>query len=354
MPCTKQVRSLSATASGSPGRHPGLAGPAHVKIMASLDEAAFGLVGAEGRLGRISEIAAWLGRRGLMLADGLGASVGGPAGLDADGPRVKGRRFDEPTFVFDLAADKKHRYPDKGLDAFGPFDSEGFTPKRPCIVVVTPSSLKGTVETFISSFLNGVPGASVFAQGFVRKYRLTACDVTFEVFDSDLRDAQAYRSACLSALGKPGKPDLAFVITSKAQEDLTGDESPYLVAKATFMGHGVPVQDVQIETIGKADLAYPLNSIGLAVVTACSNSRVERHDLIGYTRASLHAGRARRRQRGDARAARFPPDGRWPRWYLPDSQPPPSGLQGSRPRPASIAAGTISHSTSRTSRLYCG
>ena len=163
-----------------------------------------------------------------------------------------------------MPADKKHRYPDKGLDVFGPFDSEGFTPKRPSIAVVTPSSLKGTVETFISSFLNGVPGGSVFAQGFVRKYRLTACDVTFEVFDSGLRDAQAYRSACLSALGKFRKVDLAFVITSKEQEDLTGDQSPYLVAKATFMGHGVPVQDVQIETIRKADLAYPLNSIALA------------------------------------------------------------------------------------------
>ena len=65
---------------------------------------------------------------------------------------MKSRRFDEPTFVFDLAGDKKHRCPDRGLDAFGPFDSEGFTPKRPSIAVVTPSSLKGTVETFISSF----------------------------------------------------------------------------------------------------------------------------------------------------------------------------------------------------------
>lgn len=241
-----------------------LVGPAHAKIMESLDEAAFGLAGAEGRLGRIREIAAWLARRRLVLASGLEASVGSPVGLDGTGPRVKSRRFDEPTFVFDLAGDKKHRYPDKGLDEFGPFDSEGFTPKRPSIAVVTPSSLKGTVETFISSFLNGVPGGSVFAQGFVRKYRLTACDVTFEAFDSDLRDAQAYRSACLAALGKARKVDLAFVITSKEQEELTGDESPYLVAKATFMGHGVPVQDVQIETIRKGNLAYPLNSIALA------------------------------------------------------------------------------------------
>ena len=58
-------------------------------------------------------------------------------------------------------------------------------------------------------------------------------------------------------------------------------------------------------------------------------------------------GRGRRRA-GSRRA------GRVSRWYLPDSQPPPSGLHGSSPTPASRAAGTISHSISRTSRLYCG
>jgi hypothetical protein len=241
-----------------------LVGPACAKIMDSLDQATFGLVGAEGRMARIVEIAGWLGRRGLVLANGLEASVGRPVGLDTTITGVRSRRFDEPTFVFDLAGDKKHRFPDNGLDEFGPFDSEGFTPKRPSIAVVTPKFLKGTVETFISSFLNGVPGGSVFTQGFVRKYRLTACDITFEAFDSDLRDAQAYHNACLSALGKAEKVDLAFVITSKEQEELTGDESPYLVAKSTFMGHGVPVQDVQIETIRKGSLAYPLNSIALA------------------------------------------------------------------------------------------
>ena len=52
--------------------------------------------------------------------------------------------------------------------------------------------------------------------------------------------------------------------------------------------------------------------------------------------------------------SRVAPVGRWSRRYLPDSQPPPSGLHGSSPSPASSAAGTISHSISRTSRLYCG
>jgi hypothetical protein len=212
-----------------------LAGPKSEVILERLAEEVFGLTGAEGRLAKTRELASWLGQHPLELAAGLAATVGGLAGDCGQGGGVKNRLFDEPTFVFDPAGDKTHRSADRGLDEFGPFDSESFTPKRPLIAVVTPSFLKGTVETFISSFLNGVPGGSVFTQGFVRKYRLTACDVTFEAFSSGTRDARAYRDACLAVLAKARKPDLAFVITSEDQEDLTGDDSPYLVAKSTFM-----------------------------------------------------------------------------------------------------------------------
>jgi hypothetical protein len=241
-----------------------LAGPKSDVILERLAKEVFGLTGAEGRLAKTRELASWLGQHPLELATGLAATVGGLAGDGGQDGGVKNRLFDEPTFVFDPAGDKTHRSADRGLDEFGPFDAESFTPKRPLIAVVTPSFLKGTVETFVSSFLSGVPGGGVFTQGFVRKYRLTACDITFEAFDSGTRDARAYRDACLAALSKPRKPDLAFVITSEDQEDLTGDASPYLVAKSTFMSQGVPVQDVQIETIRKGSLAYPLNSIALA------------------------------------------------------------------------------------------
>jgi hypothetical protein len=241
-----------------------LSGPKSEVILERLAEEVFGLTGSEGRLAKTRELASWLGQHPLELATGLTATVGGLVGDGRQGGGVKNRLFDEPTFVFDPAGDKTHRLADRGLDEFGPFDAESFTPKRPLIAVVTPSFLKGTVETFISSFLSGVPGGGVFTQGFVRKYRLTACDVTIEAFDSGTRDARAYRDAGLAALSKPRKPDLAFVITSEDQEDLTGDDSPYLVAKSTFMSQGVPVQDVQIETIRKGSLAYPLNSIALA------------------------------------------------------------------------------------------
>jgi Piwi domain len=242
-----------------------LAGPVAGGLLSRLEKAAFSVVGAEGRLAKTRELADWFGRSQLELAVGLAATVGAPVGTS--GPtrtKLKSLRLAEPAFVFNPGGDKTHKNATRGLAEYGPFDSESFTPKRPSIAVVTPAAFKGTAETFMQSFLNGVPRTDVFAKGFIRKYHLGACDVTFEAFDSGTGDVAAYKAACLAALGRPKKPDLAFVITSQEQEELSGDDSPYLVCKSTFMSQGVPVQDVQIETIRRGDLAYPLDSIALA------------------------------------------------------------------------------------------
>jgi hypothetical protein len=87
-------------------------------------------------------------------------------------------------------------------------------------------------------------------------------DVVIEAFDATGPcDVAAYRDACLAAARGKDKPHLAMVITSEAQQDLQGDDSPYLVAKSTLMGHGVPVHEMQYETIRHGDLAYPLDSM---------------------------------------------------------------------------------------------
>jgi len=112
-------------------------------------------------------------------------------------------------------------------------------------------------------FRRGVPDAKVYTQGFARKYRPADCDVMIEAFDAGPRDAAAYRDACLAAMQTVDKPHLAIVITSEEQEHLQGDDSPYLVAKATLMGQGVSVQEMQFETIRRGDLAYPLDSMAL-------------------------------------------------------------------------------------------
>jgi hypothetical protein len=241
-----------------------LAGTAAEGILNRLDKAAFGVTGAEGRLSKIRELADWFGRGRLNLASGLAATVGPPAG--AEGPKyipLKSRRIAEPTFEFAPGGGKTSKSAAYGLDEHGPYDSESFTPKNPVIAVVTPAVFKGSAEMFIRGFLDGVP-RSAFAKGFTRKYHLSTCEVTFEAFDSLPGDVAAYKDACLSALRKPRKPDLAFVITSVDQEALRGNESPYLVCKSVFMGQGVPVQNVQIETVRADGIAYALENIALA------------------------------------------------------------------------------------------
>jgi hypothetical protein len=263
------------------------AGPRSAAIASRLEEAAFTLSGAEGRLGHTMEIAKWLVGLGPMtVAPGVEIRLHMPLGSDDGRGRVPSRRLDSPVFVFDLGSEKTHRYPDKGLDEYGPFDSEVFTPKLPRIAVVTPREIKGLVEQFMGSFRNGVPGGSGFAQGFARKYRLTDCRIDITAFDGDACDAPAYRQACLAALA--GQPDLAVVITSERQEHLAGNASPYLVAKSTFMGQGIPVQEVQIETIRRDDTASVLNTMALACYAKLGGTpyvirvpgRVMAHELV--------------------------------------------------------------------------
>ncbi|SDJ00459.1 hypothetical protein SAMN05192558_104142 [Actinokineospora alba] len=234
------------------------------QIIKELELATFGLLGAFGRFEKTIEIANSLASRGpLEIAHGLSVTLEPPVGSSSTAKAATWSFSEAPTFKFDQAGDKTHRSADRGLDDYGPFDVEFFAKKKPRIAVVTPRAHKGIVEQFMTKFLHGVQGEKVYGQGFIRKYHLGGCDVRLQPFDGSPTDAGAYRQACQAAL-QAGEIDLAIVITSEAQVHLTGDDSPYLVAKSTFMGQGVPVQEIRIETARQAKLAYPLNSIALA------------------------------------------------------------------------------------------
>lgn len=239
----------------------------HARVLEMLEEARFGLLGADGRLNRITALARRLAESGpLKIANGVHVEVGLPAGSDTrdgGGGGLKSAKFHEPTFVFDPGGDKTSRSAQKGLSEFGPFDSQFFTPRRPRITVLTPRAFQGTVEIFMDRFRRGVPDSKAYAQGFARKYRLADCDVIVEPFDAGPRDAAAYRAACLAVAAADARPHLAIVITSEEQENLQGDDSPYLVAKAALMGQGIPVQELQVETIRRSDPAPTLDTIAL-------------------------------------------------------------------------------------------
>ncbi|MET9225827.1 Piwi domain-containing protein [Lentzea sp. NPDC003310] len=275
------------------------AGVDAVRINRELERATFDLLGAFGRFERTVDIASRLARRGaLEIAADLSATVEPLVG-SSNGRKPSFRRYDSPTLRFDQAGDRYNRSADRGLDDHGPFDSEFFQRKKPKIVVVAPRQYMSEVKNFMAKFLNGVEGAKVFQKGFLRKYRLAGHEVAMHPFDGQPTDASAYREACRSAL-KAGNVDLAIVITSEAQRHLAGDASPYFVSKSIFMGHGVPVQDVKVETVRLSKLAYPLNSIALAsyaklggipFLIATAGSEQVHELVIGIGSAEIRASR---------------------------------------------------------------
>ena len=232
----------------------------------ALDEVIAGFTNAERRIEDTARIAGrLLGLGRLDIADGMKAELGRPLQLrGGQVPHV--RKLSEPTFVFDQSGNKTHQYADHGLTQFGPLDSESFTPKTPHIAVVVPRQFQGRVETLMDRFHHGVRGSRAYSEGFVRKFRLTDCTFSFTVFEGDALDADAYREACRRALDSSEKKiDLAFVFISAAQTHLTGNNSPYLVSKSTFMSQAVPVQEFQVENItDDPGLAYSLSTMALA------------------------------------------------------------------------------------------
>jgi len=241
-----------------------LAGHQSRRVARQLEQQLFALTGAEGRMRYTYRFADWLVKLGpVTIADGVRAAVGYPMGGEGSEAVVPSRPLTEPTFVFDLSGNKTEQYPSKGLDRFGPYDGEGFTPKKPRIAVLAPRRFQGRVEELITSFRDGIPD-SAFAKGFLRKFHLTGCDITRVWFDGEVTDASAYRQACRDLLSAPERPHLAIVLVSDRQRHLAGNDSPYLVAKSMLMSEGIPVQVFQLEKMTRPDLAHLLSTMSVA------------------------------------------------------------------------------------------
>ena len=274
-------------------------------IIQKLAQQVFGLIGGLGRSSAISNQ--------LKLLNALGAipcSVGLAFTVSTDTIRIgtdflELMRVRHPTFVFDPAKEKVSNWHDKGLIEHGPFDSEAFQKKEPKLVVIVPEQYKGEVEQFISSFKNGVPN-SYFEKGFIRKYHLTNFG-KLDIMSSKIAVenlAESYRDACLLALEK-NSYDLAIVVIEERFHDLFGDNNPYLVAKSIFMSQGIPVQEVEIETVRGPGRPFVLNNIGLAcyaklggIPWTISSLHPVAHELvIGLGSANISAGRLTPAQR---------------------------------------------------------
>jgi hypothetical protein len=141
---------------------------------------------------------------------------------------------------------------DDAIEEKGPFDTESFPRKRIRMAVIFPRRYKGEVEVFVRQFRDGVVPKTQkkipFTQGFTRKYHLTGCEFDFYQTD-DNEDSKGFKNTSLEALRNPKGLDLAIVVIKEDFHNLHGEENPYLVAKSTFMSQGIPVQEIEIETI---------------------------------------------------------------------------------------------------------
>ena len=54
------------------------------------------------------------------------------------------------------------------------------------------------------------------------------------------------------------------MLVSEQQRHLTGNDSPYLVAKSMLMSEGIPVQVFRLEKMARPDLAHLLNTMSVA------------------------------------------------------------------------------------------
>ena len=187
---------------------------------------------------------------------------------------------DRPNFLFGAQGRETGRQPDYGVRRFGPYKHMFHSKNEPLIAVVCEASRRGRVEQFAESLRSGFseeawrevmrrrrgrPKANPFDGGLLDKFRLTR--VLYEYEQVNGTSAGEYRAAIERLLGRlPRTPDLALVQTRERFKRLRGNDNPYFISKAAFMGAGVPVQAVTEEKIEAEDgqLPYILNNVALA------------------------------------------------------------------------------------------
>jgi hypothetical protein len=204
--------------------------------------------------------AGWFAKQTYENNDGFTFAVKNDATLPASGMRL------EPTkLVFDYGPGASHCRPLGGLDAFGPFDSSRFDPKRPRLLAVFHQRNHGAATQFLAQLINGIPSSQYFKKGFRELFRLHEVDHVVKEIHSNL--PEDYEQAVDEAVKEAGanRFDLALVECADDSRAFPIEENPYYRAKARLMSYGIPVQCVRDSHLrkGPADLAWTLGPAAL-------------------------------------------------------------------------------------------
>jgi len=245
------------------------------QIVTHADQAAAALQNGQEQLRRTRQLLDFLRDRELQLVPGVAFQIGqllGDGVAAAWFPRTE--VIAKPDLVFDPSGTRTDTWNQRGLDRHGPYDRRTFSPKAPNVALICQDTYQGQVEQWAARFLEGMPGvrdgngAAPYEKGFVRRYDFQHAQTT--TFTAAAADSDSYAAACRRALQDAADRnvpwDLALVQTQDAFHLLASSENPYLASKALFLKRDVPVQAVEIETMGlpSGQLAYVMNNISLA------------------------------------------------------------------------------------------
>ncbi|GAB4019142.1 Piwi domain-containing protein [Spirosoma koreense] len=182
---------------------------------------------------------------------------------------------EKPTFVYAFGGQKVSQLNDIGLQKYGPYSREGFSPSKPRICVICQASKKGQVEQVLRKFLDGIPpveyaqGKSFEYTGLKAKYYLTGCHIEFFTTIDD--SVESYNRATSDAIKAQGLTNqdpwnLALVQIDRTFRDRSDNNNPYLTTKARLIGQQIPVQEFTLEALALPDkkVVWTLNNMSLA------------------------------------------------------------------------------------------
>ena len=239
-----------------------LVGQDYDTVIGKIDAAIAEKMSGKARYGAIlSHVKLLENLKNIYCTDNLSFSIQSkPIHMDSNNSKTAER----PLFVFDPAKNKTSNWANGGLMNYGPFDSDVFNKKRTKFVVLCPSDKKAKVEQFLGFFKNGI-NSGYYELGFVKKYRLDDLQFNIKLVDIDLQDiSKSYERVCLDSLKEEDAYDLALIFNESRYHSPFFKSDPYLVVKSLFMSHGIPVQEIELETMAKPGLAYSLDNIALA------------------------------------------------------------------------------------------
>lgn len=181
---------------------------------------------------------------------------------------------------------------------------------RACII--GERSRRSEVEAFLKALTDGHGAHRALKQ----TWKLG--ELNFTRFEAEGPTAADYEKACRAAIDEGSAWQLALVQVPSGTSELVGDQNPYLVTKAKFLGRNVPVQEFRVETMQKPkdQLQWALGGIGLQVFAKLGGvpwllqTKTKEHELVlGLGSANLGTGKFGDRERVVGLTTAFSGDG---------------------------------------------